>query len=98
MACRASHPRLVVAQGVSRLDGDEQALMMIAGEVLCVWDLLKKWRQSSILTDFSSSFDTPTIVRQGHESSATGLHHHMQRLHEAKIWGEEGLFRVNAVD
>jgi hypothetical protein len=45
MACRASHPRLVVAQGVSRLDGDEQALMMIAGEVLCVWDLLKKWRQ-----------------------------------------------------
>jgi hypothetical protein len=82
-----------VAQGVSRLDEDEQALIMITDEVLGGWDLLKKWRQSSILTDFSSSFDTPTIARQGHESSARGLHQHMQCLHEANI-----LFRVQAVD
>jgi hypothetical protein len=40
------HARLGAASGVSWLD--EQALVMIADEVLGGWGLLKEWRQESL--------------------------------------------------
>ena len=42
------HSRLGAASGVSWLD--EQALMMIADEVLGGWGLLKEWRQELVAT------------------------------------------------
>jgi len=46
------HWRLGAASGVSALD--EQALVMIADEVLGGWGLLKEWRQELVAADLRS--------------------------------------------